>query len=68
MRFRRAGFALFFVILAVLLLGSGVGSARSAQTHVDPALGILALTKPTGHTGRRCHTRPDAVSPDPADV
>jgi hypothetical protein len=68
MRTRRAGFALFFLILAAVLLGSGVASARPAQTRPDPALGILTLTTPTGHTGRHCRTRPDPVQPDPADV
>ena len=69
MRTRRAGFGLFFVTLAAVLLGSGAASARPAQTHVDPALAALTpLTTPSGHTGRHCRTRRDPVAPDPADV
>jgi hypothetical protein len=65
---RRAGFAVFFLILASVLLGSGLASARPAQTRPDPALAVLTLTTPTGHTGRHCRTRPDPVRLDPADV
>jgi hypothetical protein len=68
MRTRRTGFALFFVILAAVLLGSGVASARPAEHRTDPMLGVLTLTTPTGHTGRHCRTRRDPVAPDLADV
>ena len=68
MRTRRTGFALFFVILAAVLLGSSVASARPAQHRTAPALGVLTLTTPSGHTGRHCRTRRDPVAPDPADV
>jgi hypothetical protein len=69
MRTRRVGFVLFFVILAVVLLGSNVASARPAQTPTDPALvAPTPLTTPAGHTGRHCRTRPDPVAPDPADL
>ena len=65
MRSRRAGFGLFFVILAAVLLGSDAASARPAQTRVDPALAALT---PSEHTGTHCRTRRDPVAPDPADV
>jgi hypothetical protein len=68
MRTRRTGFALFFVILAAVLLGSSVAGARPAQHHTAPALGVRTLTTPSGHTGRHCRTRRDPVAPDPADV
>ena len=65
---RRTGFALFVVILAAVLLGSGVASAPPAQHRTNPALGVLTLTTSTGHTGRHCRTRRDPVAPDPTDV
>ena len=69
MRTRRAGFGIFFVILAAGLLGSSAASARPVQAHVDPTLaGLTTLTTPSGHTGSHCRTRRDPVGPDPADV
>ena len=68
MRTRRVGFVLFFVILAAVLLGSNVASARPALTPTGPALVALTPLTPAGHTGRHCRTRPDPVAPDPADL
>jgi hypothetical protein len=68
MRTRRTGFALFFVLLAAVLLGSGVASARGAQHRTAPTLGVVTLTTPAEHTGRHCRTRRDPVAPDPTDV
>ena len=69
MRSRRAVPALFFLILATVLLGSGVASARPAQNRV-PALDLATPTMtPAGHDGgRHCRTRRDPVMPDPTDV
>jgi hypothetical protein len=50
------------LVIAAMLLGTGVASARPAQTHVDPA-----LVTPAGHAGH-CNTHPDRVATDPADV
>ena len=70
MRSRRAGPAFFFLILAAVLLGSGVASARPAQNRVAPALDVATPTMtPAGHDGgRHCRTRRDPVLPDPVDV
>ncbi len=46
-----------FLIVAAVLLGTGVASARPAPARVD------AVT-PAGHTRSHCHP----VVPDPADV
>jgi hypothetical protein len=68
MRTRRAGFALFFVILAGVLLGSGAASARPAQPATVPTPDALTLTKPSRLAGHHCRTRRDPVAPDPADL
>ena len=57
MRSRRVGPVVVFLIVAAVLLGTGVASARPAPPRVD------AVT-PGGHTGSHCHP----VVPDPADV
>ena len=57
MRSRLIGPAIVFLIVAAVLLGTGVASARPAPARVD------AVTS-AGHTGRHCHP----VVPDPADV
>ncbi len=57
MRSRRVGPVVVFLIVAAVLLGTGVASARPVQTRVDSVT-------PVGHTGIHCHP----VVPDPADV
>ena len=57
MRSRRVGPVIVFLIVAAVLLGTGVASARPVQTRVDSVT-------PAGHTGIHCHP----VVPDPADV
>ena len=70
MRSRRVVPALFFLILAAALLGSGVASARQTQNRVAPVLDVATPTvSSAGHDGgRHCRTRRDPVMPDPADV
>ena len=57
MRSRRVGPVIVFLIVAAVLLGTGVASARPAPARVD------AVT-PAGHSGRDCHP----VVPEPGDV
>jgi hypothetical protein len=57
MRSRRVGPVIVFLIVAAVLLGTGVASARPVQARVDSVT-------PAGHTHSHCHT----VVPDPADV
>jgi hypothetical protein len=67
MRSRRVGPVIVLLVLAAVLLGTGVASARPAQTRIDPALEQSKLT-PAGHAGKHCNTHPDPVAPDPTDV
>jgi len=67
MRSRRVGPVIVLLVLAAVLLGTGVASARPVQTRVDPALDLSNLS-PAGHTGRHCNTHPDPTAPDPADL
>jgi hypothetical protein len=62
MRSRRVGSGIAFLIVAAVLLGTGVASARPAPARVD------SVSTPAGHTGSHCRTHPDPVVPDPADV
>jgi hypothetical protein len=57
MRSRRVGPVIVFLIVAAMLLGTGVASARPIESSVDSVT-------PTWHTGDHCHP----VVPDPADV
>lgn len=69
MRTRRVGFAVFFLLLAAVLLGSGVASARPVETRVVSSTAVTTpFVTPADHTGRHCRTRRDPVAPDPTDV
>ena len=56
---RRVGPVIVFLIVAAMLLGTGVASARPAQARVDSVA-------PAGHSGSECHLHQAAL--DPADV
>jgi hypothetical protein len=62
MRSRRVGPVIVFLIVAAVLLGTGVASARPVQDRVD------SVSTPVGHTGSHCRSHPELVAPDPADV
>ena len=48
MRSRRLGPVIVFLIVAAVLLGTGVASARPAPARID-------VVTPAGHTGSHCH-------------
>jgi hypothetical protein len=70
MRSRIAAPAIFFLLLAGVLLGSGAAGARPAQERATPAVGLSTpLLVPAGHDGgKHCRTRRDPVAPDAADL
>jgi len=49
MHSRRVGTAIVFLIVAAMLLGTSVASARPVQTRSD------SVSTPTGHAGSHCH-------------
>ena len=57
MRSRRVGPVIVFLIVAAVLLGTGVASARPVPARVDSVT-------PMWHSSEHCHP----VVPDPADV
>jgi hypothetical protein len=65
MRSRRIGSVIVLLVLAAVLLGTGVASARPVQTRVDPALDLSNVQVPAG---KHCNTHPDPTAPDQADL